>query len=128
MQVNDVNLVGHLTRDPEVQYTPKGTPVTKAGVGINENYTTPDGEKKSVTTFVDIEVWGASAENLAKLARKGEQLFVQGSLREEQWQDKETGKPRWKLFVKAEKWQFTQYRVTEAARQAAKQQAQGVER
>jgi single-strand DNA-binding protein len=128
MNVNDVKVVGNLTRDPEIRFTPKGTPVANVSLGVNENYTV-DEEKRQVTTFVEVQVWGSSAENLAKLAGKGQEILVEGSLRQESWEDKESGKNRSKLFVKAERWQFTQYRVHEAARQeAARNQSMGVER
>jgi single-strand DNA-binding protein len=116
MNINDLKIIGNLTREPELRFTPKGTPVANVSLGVNENFTV-DGEKKQVTTFIDAQVWGASAENLAKLASKGQELFVEGSLRQEQWEDKETGKNRYKLFLKADRWQFTQYRSKEAARE-----------
>ncbi len=96
-------------------------------LGINETYTVDD-EKRKTTTFVDVQVWGASAENLAKLVRKGQEIFIEGALRQEVWDDKETGKNRSKLFLKADSWQFTQYKATEERREAAKAQAQGRER
>ena len=96
-------------------------------MGVNERYVV-DGEKKEVTTFLDVQVFGPSAEHLAKLATKGQEIFVEGALRQNQWEDKDTGKNRSKLFLKAERWQFTQYRAAEEQRQAAKIQAQGMER
>jgi len=127
MNINDVKIVGNLVKEPEVRYTPKGTPVANISLGVNETYTADD-EKRKTTTFVDVQVWGASAENLAKLVRKGQEIFVEGALRQEVWDDKETGKNRSKLFLKADSWQFTQYRATEERREAAKAQAQGRER
>jgi single-stranded DNA-binding protein len=59
---------------------------------------------------------------------KGQEILVEGALRQENWEDKETGKNRSKLFVKADRWQFTQYKAAELARQAQQTQAQGVER
>ena len=127
MNINDVKIVGNLVKEPEVRYTPKGTPVANVSLGVNETYTV-DEEKRKVTTFVDVQVWGASAENLAKLVRKGQEIFVEAALRQEVWDEKETGKNRSKLFVKADSWQFTQYKTTEERREAAKAQAQGIER
>jgi single-strand DNA-binding protein len=118
MQLNDVKIVGNLTREPELVHTPKGTPIANVSLGVNENYST-EGERKTVTSFVDVRVWGAAAENLSKLAKKGQELFIEGSLRQEQWNDKETGKSRSKLFINANNWQFTQYKMTEASRAAA---------
>jgi single-strand DNA-binding protein len=127
MIINDVKIVGNLVQEPEVRYTPKGTPVANVSLGINETYAVDD-EKRKNTTFVDVQVWGSSAENLAKLAHKGQEIFVAGALRQDLWEDKETGKGRSRLFVKADNWQFTQYRVSEQSRQATRAQAQGMER
>jgi single-strand DNA-binding protein len=124
MQMNDVKIVGHLTRQAEVHYTPQGTPVANASLGVNESYSV-DNQKKNVTTFVDVQLWGAAAENFAKFVEKGQQIFVEGALRQDTWQDKDTKQNRSKLFVKANSWQFVQYKAVEAARQAA--QTQGVE-
>jgi single-strand DNA-binding protein len=127
MNINDVKIVGNLVKEPEVRYTPKGTAVANISLGVNETYTVDD-EKRKTTTFVDVQVWGPSAENLAKLVRKGQEIFVEGALRQEVWDDKETGKNRSKLFLKADGWQFTQYKAIEERREAAKAQAQGMER
>jgi single-strand DNA-binding protein len=127
MNINDVQIVGNLVRDPEVRHTPKGTPVVNVSLGVNEAYTIDD-EKRKVTTFVDVQVWGASAENLARLVRKGEEIFVKGALRQETWDDKDTGKSRSKLLIKADSWQFTQYKASEAQREAGRAQSQGMER
>jgi len=127
MNINDVKIVGYLVKEPEVRYTPKGTPVANVSLGVNETYSVDD-EKRKVTTFVDVQLWGASAENLAKLARKGQEIFVEGALRQDVWDEKDTGKNRSKLFLKADNWQFTQYKATEERREAAKAQAQGRER
>jgi single-strand DNA-binding protein len=124
MNLNDCKLVGNLTRDPELRYTPKGTPVAQASVAVNENFTNGDGEKRTETTFLDVTVWGKSGENFAKLAKKGQEIFLEGSLRQQSWEDKETGQNRSKIILNSERWQFTQYRITEAARDIAKQQAQ----
>jgi single-strand DNA-binding protein len=92
--------------------------VANASLGVNESYSV-DKQKKTVTTFVDVQLWGVAAQNFAKLVEKGQQVFVEGALRQEIWQDKETKQNRSRLFVKADRWQFTQYKATEAARQAA---------
>ena len=127
MNLNDVKIVGNLVREPEIRHTPNGVSVANLSLGVNESYLL-DGEKRQVTTFVDVQAWGATAQNLARLATKGQEIFVEGTLRQDTWEDKETGKNRSRLFVKAERWQFTQYRAAEEQRQAAKTQAQGMER
>jgi single-strand DNA-binding protein len=117
MILNDVKIIGNLVNDPEVRFTPKGTPVANFSLGINETYTVD--EKRQITTFADVQVWGPSAENLAKLARKGQEIFIEGALRQDRWEDKQTGQNRSKLYVKAERWQFTQYRRQEDSTDAA---------
>ena len=127
MNINDVKIAGNLVKEPEVRRTPKGTPVANISLGVNETYTV-DHEKRKVTTFVDVQVWGVGAENLAKLARKGQEIFVEGALRQDVWDDKETGKNRSRLFIRADSWQFTQYKAVEERRDAARGQAQGMGR
>ena len=78
MNLNDVKIVGNLVKAPELEYTPQGTPVTNIALGVNETYTLND-EKRTATTFVDVQVWGAAAENFAKLALKGQQILVEGA-------------------------------------------------
>jgi single-strand DNA-binding protein len=127
MNLNEVKIVGNLVKVPEIQHTPKGTPVANVSLGVNENYTVDD-EKRKVTTFVEVQVWGPSAENLAKMVRKGQEIFVAGALRQDTWEDKETGKPRSRLFVKADNWQFTQYKAMDERREALRGQNHGMER
>jgi single-strand DNA-binding protein len=103
---NKVMLVGNLTRDPELRYTPKGTAVAKIGLAVNRVWTNEAGEKKEEVTFVDIDMFGRTAENVAQYMRKGRQLLVEGRLRLDQWDDKQTGQKRSKLGVVAETVQF----------------------
>ena len=103
---NKVILVGNLTRDPELRYTPKGTAVAKIGLAVNRVWTSETGEKKEEVTFVDIDMFGRTAENVAQYMRKGSPLLVEGRLRLDQWDDKQTGQKRSKLGVVAESVQF----------------------
>src|SRR3954470_12501687 len=103
---NKVILVGNLTRDPELRYTPKGTAVAKLGLAVNRNWTSESGEKKEEVTFVDVDVFGRTAENVGQYMRKGRPLLVEGRLRLDQWDDKQTGQKRSKLGVVAETVQF----------------------
>jgi single-strand DNA-binding protein len=114
MILNDVKIIGNLVGEPEVRVTPKGTQVVNFSLGINETYRVDD-EQRQITTFVDVQVWGPSAENFAKLVRKGQEVFIEGPLRQDRWEDKQTGQNRSKLFLKAERWQFTQYRLPVAS-------------
>jgi len=103
---NKVILVGNLTRDPELRYTPKGTAIAKFGLAVNRVWTNEAGEKKEEVTFVDIDVFGRTAENVAQYMRKGSPLLVEGRLRLDQWDDKQTGQKRSKLGVVGEIIQF----------------------
>jgi single-strand DNA-binding protein len=109
MILNDVKIIGNLVSEPELRSTPSGTQVANLSVGINETYRVDD-EQRQITTFVDVQVWGPSAQNFANLVRKGQEIFIEGSLRQDRWEDKQTGQNRSKLYVKADRWQFTQYR------------------
>jgi len=103
---NKVILVGNLTRDPELRYSAKGTAVAKLGVAVNRTWTSETGEKKEETTFVDVDVWGRTAENVSQYLRKGSPLLIEGRLRLETWEDKQTNQKRSKLSVVAESIQF----------------------
>ena len=104
--VNKVILAGNLTRDPELRYTPKGTAVAKVGLAINHKWTTDTGEKKEDVTFVDVDSFGRTAENLAQYVRKGSSILVEGRLKLDTWDDKTTGQKKSKLGVVAESIQF----------------------
>src|SRR5215475_9622479 len=103
---NKVILVGNLTRDPELRYTPKGTAIAKIGLAVNRVWTNEAGEKKEEVTFVDVDVFGRTAENVGQYMRKGRPILIEGRLRLEQWDDKQTGQKRSRLGVVAETVQF----------------------
>lgn len=103
---NKVILVGNLTRDPELRYTPKGTAIAKIGLAVNRVWTNDAGEKKEEVTFVDVDVFGRTAENVGQYMRKGRPILIEGRLRLDQWDDKQTGQKRSKLGVVAETVQF----------------------
>jgi single-strand DNA-binding protein len=103
---NKVLLMGNLTRDPEVRYTPKGTALANLGIAVNRVWTTESGEQKEEVTFVDIEVWGRQAETAGQYLSKGRPVFVEGRLKLDSWEDKESGQKRNKLKVVAERVQF----------------------
>ena len=104
--LNKVLLIGNLTRDPELRYTPQGSAICDLGLAINRQYTTNDGVKKEEVCFVDITAWGRQAETCNRFVKKGSQIFVEGRLKLDSWQDKETGKNRSKINVVAERIQF----------------------
>jgi single-strand DNA-binding protein len=103
---NKVLLMGNLTRDPEVRYTPKGTAIANLGLAVNRVYTLDSGEQKEEVTFVDVEVWGRQAETAGQYLCKGRPVFIEGRLRLDSWEDKESGQKRNKLKVVAERVQF----------------------
>lgn len=103
---NKVLLMGNLTRDPELRYTPKGTAVAKLGLAVNRVWTSEAGEKKEEVTFVDVDTFGRTAENCGKYLAKGRPVFVEGRLKLDQWDDKQTGQKRYRLGVIAETIQF----------------------
>src|ERR1700688_2145014 len=100
--LNRVLLIGNLTRDPEVRYTPKGTAVTEIGLAVNRIYSGEDGEKKEETTFVDVTLWGRTAEIAGEYLKKGRPVFIEGRLQLDTWDDKQSGQKRSKLKVVGE--------------------------
>jgi len=99
---NKVMLIGNLTRDPEIKYTPKGTAIADIGLAVNRNYTTDSGEKREEVTFIDVTLWGRVAEIVGEYCKKGRPLFVEGRLQLDTWDDKATGQKRSKLKVVGE--------------------------
>ncbi|MFH1226297.1 MAG: single-stranded DNA-binding protein [Planctomycetota bacterium] len=104
--LNKVFLMGNLTRDPELSYTPSGVPVCKFGMAVNRKYTTKQGEQKEEVLFIDINVWKKQAENCAQYLKKGSQALVEGSLQLDSWADKKTGDKRTKIKVQAQSVKF----------------------
>jgi single-strand DNA-binding protein len=103
---NKVILLGNVTRDPEVRYTPKSQAVVDLGMAMNRKYTTESGERREEVTFVDVTFWGKQAENIGQYCHKGKSVMVVGRLQLDTWADKETGQHRSKLRVVGEEIQF----------------------
>lgn len=104
---NRVILVGNLTRDPEVRYTPGGTAVTDVGLAVNRTwYDQKANEKREETTFVDVTLWGRQAEVAGEYLSKGRPVLIEGRLQLDTWDDRETGKKRSKLKVIGETMQM----------------------
>lgn len=104
---NKVILLGNLTRDPELRYTPKGVAIAKIGLAVNRSWRdATTGELKEEVTFVDIDAFGKQAETLGQYMKKGSPLFVEGRLRLDTWEDKQTNQKRSKLGVILEGFQF----------------------
>ena len=100
---NKVILVGNLTRDPEVRYTTGGTAVTDVGLAVNRVWTDRStNERKEETTFIDVTLWGRTAEIAGEYLSKGRACLIEGRLQLDQWEDRETGQKRSKLKVVGE--------------------------
>lgn len=104
--LNKVMLIGNLTRDPEVRFTPKGTAVTDLGLAVNRTFSGENGERQEETTFVDVTLWGRTAEIAGQYLTKGKPVFIEGRLHMDQWQDKTSGQTRSKLKVVGEAMQL----------------------
>jgi single-strand DNA-binding protein len=103
---NKVILMGNLTRKPEVRYTQGGTAICKFGLAVNRRFKDQTGEWKEEATFVDVTFFGKRGEAFAKYHDKGKTAFIEGSLRLDQWDDKQSGEKRSKLYVVGDDWQF----------------------
>jgi single-strand DNA-binding protein len=103
---NKVILVGNLTRDPELRYTPKGMAIAKLGLAVNRVWKNEAGESKEEVTFVDIDAFGKQAETIGQYLKKGRPILIEGRLRLDQWDDKQTGQKRSRLGVVLEGFQF----------------------
>lgn len=104
--LNKVMLIGNLTRDPELRYTPKGTAVTDLALAINRVWSNDQGQKQEETTFVDVTFWGRQAEIAQQYLAKGRGVYIEGRLQMDTWDDKETGKKRSRLKIHGENLQF----------------------
>ena len=103
---NKVMLMGNVTRDIELRYTPKGTAVADLGMACNRVRTGDDGQKIEEVTFVDVTLWGRQAELANQYLGKGRPVFIEGRLQMDSWTDKESGKQRTRLKVVGEVMQF----------------------
>jgi len=104
--LNKVFLIGNLTRDPELRVTPKGTAICQFGLAVNRQFKDESGATRDETTFVDIEAWGKQGELVAKYLAKGSPAMVEGRLKLDQWEDKQSGQKRSKLKVVLDNVQF----------------------
>jgi len=103
---NKVILAGNLTRDPELRYTPKGTAIARIGLACNRKWKSETGEMKEEVTFVDVDAFGKTAETIAQYLKKGRPILIEGRLRYETWDDKQTNQKKSKLGVVLETFQF----------------------
>jgi single-strand DNA-binding protein len=103
---NKVILAGNLTRDPELRYTPKGTAIASFGLAINRKWKSETGEAKEEVTFVDVEAWDRQAEVISQYFKKGRPILIEGRLKLDQWEDKNTHQKQSKLRVRLESFSF----------------------
>lgn len=99
---NRLTLMGNLTRDPELRKTKKGASVTELGLALNRKWNDEGGQRREETTFVDVIVWGKTAENCTQYLKKGRSVLLEGRLFMDSWKDKDTGETRNKLRVVAD--------------------------
>ncbi|HVJ80478.1 MAG TPA: single-stranded DNA-binding protein [Planctomycetia bacterium] len=104
--LNKVLLIGRLTRDPEVRFTPSGMAIADIGLAVNKRRKAQDGSWQEETAFINCTAFGRTAELAQQYLKKGRQVFVEGSLRFDQWEDKNTGQKRSKLDVTIDNLQF----------------------
>lgn len=98
MSFNKITLVGNLGRDPELRYTPQGTPVCTFSIATNERRKDKTGEMQDQTTWFRVTLWGRQAETASQYLTKGRPVYIEGRLRVEEWTDRD-GKPRYTLEV-----------------------------
>lgn len=103
--LNKVMIIGNVTRDPEVKYTPKGSAVTDLGIAVNRSYKVGE-ERKEEVTYVDVTLWGRLAEIAGEYCRKGKPVYIEGRLQLDSWEDKASGQKRSKLRVVGEEMQL----------------------
>ena len=107
LNLNRVLLAGNLTRDPQVRFFANEKAVAEFGLAINRRFKDANGQQKDETTFVDVEAWGRTAELVGQYLTKGRGCFIEGRLKFDSWDDKESGQKRSKLKVVADNVQFT---------------------
>ena len=98
---NKVILLGNLTRDPEVRYTPGGTAVASFAIAVNRRYKQGE-EMKDEVSYIDIVVFGKTAENCGQYLNKGDAILIEGRLQQRRWDDKDSGQKRSKVEVVAQ--------------------------
>lgn len=103
---NKVILMGNLTRDPELRQTQSGTSVCRFSIAVNRSYNGQDGNLREETCFIEVDSFGRTAENIGKYFSKGKPILLEGRLRQDTWDDKETGKSRSKLVVVLDRFEF----------------------
>jgi single-strand DNA-binding protein len=110
--LNRVQLIGNLGRDPELRYTPKGTPLTRFTVAVNRTWTSADGERHTDTEWFNVEAWGKLGEICQQYLRKGRLVYIEGELRTDRWED-DKGEQRSIVKVRATSMQMLDRKAEE---------------
>jgi len=97
--VNKVILLGNLGKDPEVKYTPQGTAVAKFTLATNERYKDKEGQWQDRTEWHNLVAWQRTAEIVGEYLKKGSSIYIEGTLRTNSWDDKETGQKKYRTEV-----------------------------
>lgn len=112
--LNRVFLMGHLTRDPELRYTPSGSAVCDFTLALNRKWKNAEGQAQEEVSFIDCTAWAKTAETIAQYTKKGRPLFVEGYLVQDRW-EAEDGQKRSKIKVTVNAFQFLGQKQDEAA-------------
>jgi len=101
--LNKVFLAGRLTRDPELRYIQSGTALCKLGLAVSRKYRTKDGELREETLFINVTCWDKTAEYVGENYHKGRPVLIEGKLKSDEWEDKNTGQKRTSIEVTADR-------------------------
>jgi single-strand DNA-binding protein len=112
---NKVIIAGNLTRDPELRYTPKGTAVARLTLAVNRTWKSETGESKEEVSFIEVDAWARQAEVIAQYLKKGRPLLVEGRLKQDTWEDKNTHQKQSKLKVVLEGFTFIDSKGADSA-------------
>ena len=112
LSLNRVFLMGNLTRDPELRYTPSGTAVAGFGLAVNRRFSTKEGDRREEVDFFEVEVWGKQAENCNEYLSKGRGILLEGRLKQDRWED-DSGNKRSKVRIVASSVNFMPKRLDE---------------
>jgi single-strand DNA-binding protein len=112
---NKVIIAGNLTKDPELRYTPKGTAIAAIRLAVNRTWKSETGETKEEVSFIDVEAWARQAEVIAQYMKKGRPLLVEGRLKQDTWEDKNTHQKQSKLKVVLEGFTFIDSRPADGS-------------
>ena len=99
--LNKVMIIGNLGRDPEMRYTPSGSPVTSFSVAVSRNWKSREGEAREETEWFNVTCWDKLAEIANQYLTKGKQVYIEGRLRTHSWDDKTTGEKKYRTEVVA---------------------------